>query len=489
MSEVVNNNRRYSIYPIIKPKYYSFPLMTNYLLLKQAADDDPFALHELGLRYLLGYGFKKDTLKAVDLVKRAVDKNLTAAKFNYAILLNNGIGVEWNPFEAFNYFELAAKGGMPEGQFALGVIYTDNLVVPRNYTLAAKWIKKAAEANYEPAIEALEQLIKLGIYFEDPKITEQNDVMIVDSVKIKNATILSTEWELNFIDFDAKDENKDSEREDIQNILQLNKNKLLKKLGVGDNFNEENLVDTSSHSIIRFASDNGSPEALMYEGMILEAGKHIKKDPILAALKYIKAIRLGSFKSVSKLFQLISGENFISKLRTVAKQKNYDAMYVWAALTALGFDNTLTPGDAFKFLLEAASNNHLPSIIEIGLLYFNGELTDKDKNKALEYWKKASILGSPEAEIRLVLIKIQENADLLDNEIGNLLNFAENGSILAQMALAYCYEEGVAVKKNLAIAAKLYRISAVRGSSAANLSMRKLYNNLRPKDEKFEMFE
>ena len=150
-------------YPLIVPRYPSYPLMTAYILQNKAKGGDPFAQHELGLRYLTGQSLPKDTTRAIYWIQQAVKRDLTAAWFNYAIMLNNGIGVDWNPFEAYTYFKSAAKNGMPEAQFVYGIFLTDNLVVNRNFTEAYYWIKKAADQNFKPAKETVKDFQKMGI--------------------------------------------------------------------------------------------------------------------------------------------------------------------------------------------------------------------------------------------------------------------------------------------------------------------------------------
>ena len=80
-------------YPLIKAKYPSYSLIAGYVLVTEANRNDPYAEHELGLRYLLANGFQADTAKAIYWIRKAVDQNLPAARFNYGIMLYNGIGV------------------------------------------------------------------------------------------------------------------------------------------------------------------------------------------------------------------------------------------------------------------------------------------------------------------------------------------------------------------------------------------------------------
>ncbi len=59
-SAAFKNNIPKPKYPLIKPKYPAYPLVAGYVLQQEAKKGDPFAQHELGLRYILGQGFHPD---------------------------------------------------------------------------------------------------------------------------------------------------------------------------------------------------------------------------------------------------------------------------------------------------------------------------------------------------------------------------------------------------------------------------------------------
>jgi len=61
-----------------------------FLLERDANTGDPFAQHELGVRYLLGKGLPPDTTKSAKWLKRAADQQFTPAMYNFALLLANG---------------------------------------------------------------------------------------------------------------------------------------------------------------------------------------------------------------------------------------------------------------------------------------------------------------------------------------------------------------------------------------------------------------
>jgi len=149
--------------------------MSSYILQKKASEGDPFAQHELGLRYLLGKGFQADTQKAVVWMKKAVDRDLASAKYNYGILFLNGIGVGWNPFVSFENIKFAAESGMPEAQYVMGIFYTDDLIVTRNITLAKEWFTKSAGNNFDPAKSALQDLNNTSLIINDESKTDSTN--------------------------------------------------------------------------------------------------------------------------------------------------------------------------------------------------------------------------------------------------------------------------------------------------------------------------
>lgn len=467
---------------IIKAKYPSYSLIAGYILTSEANRGDPFAQHELGLRYLLGNGFAKDTAKAIYWIKKAVDQNLPAAKFNYGIMLYNGIGVPWNPFEAYQNFKAASDALLPEAQFALALLYTDNLVVSRDYNKAYKLFSLAAKAKYKPAEEALKQLLSSGF------IPPSDSTINLEKRRIdESAQMLKSDWDLDFIDFEKSE--KDTSENFVKEIFNKKAYELRNLFGIEKFDSTKN--DTSAISLIISASENGSPEALYILGRMYELGIIYKKDLSQSASFLLRAYRLGSFKAGEILYKLVQNEQFINSLKEKVKKNEPDAMYAWAAITALGFSNQLAISQAIDLLNKAVEKNHIPSLIEIGLLYFNGTSVQKKKNKAYEYWEAAQKLGSKESSVRLALAKINESHKEEEKieYVKTIKTIAEEGSVFAQTALAYCYEKGLGVKENKVIAIKLYRNAAQRGSQAAYNSLRRMYDEIRPEEETFKIYE
>ncbi|MBM4171831.1 MAG: sel1 repeat family protein [Ignavibacteria bacterium] len=469
---------------VFKAKYPSYSLLAGYLLVTEANRGDPFAQHELGLRYLLGQGFSPDTVKSIYWIRKAVDQNFPSARYNYGILLFNGIGVPWNPFEAYLNFKIAGGMGLPEAQFAYGLSLTDNLIVNRNLTEAYTFINRSASAGYEPAKEVLKQFKKMNILIPADSIKTQNNNLSQDQI----ANLIQSEWNLDYYDFDTKEE------ENIDNQLTetLNKNssELKKMFGINEGLISSSLTDTSGIGILKFAADNGSPEALLIFGRLYEKGYMLQKDLVLSASYYLRAYRLGSFKAGEYLFQLFQQESFNKLIKDRIVNKDADAMYVWAGLTALGMNNQISNQQAFDFLTNAVKNNHVPSMIELGLLYSSGAIVAKNKSKAIDFWELAKNSDSKEAEIRIAFIELTETpkSDSKLNNVRILEKAVNEGSSFAQSLLGYCYEKGIGVIENKAQAVKLYRHSAQRGNQSAQNSLKRMYDEIRPTDEEFIIY-
>ncbi|TSA28513.1 MAG: sel1 repeat family protein [Ignavibacteriales bacterium] len=474
-------------YPIIKAKYPSYSLIAGYLLVTEANRNDPFAQHELGLRYLLGNGFPADTVKAIYWIRKAVDQNLPSARFNYGIMLYNGIGVPWNPFEAYQNFMSAASAGLPEAQFATGLTYTDNLTINKNLNIAYKYFKLSEEANYLPAKEALQQLLKSGF---TPAIDSASNSNEKQSVRIDEmASVINPNWDLDFYNFDEQ-KGKDKKEDLISKVLKKKPSELKRFLGLDELPQGSMPKDSSAVNLLKFAAENGSPEALMIVGKGYESGTVFDKDLILAAVNYLRAYRLGSMKAGQYLFTMIQSKELFGMLKERINRGDANAMYAWAGISALGFDNQISNQQALDFLKKAVEKKHISSMIELGLLYSTGKMVERNRVKAIQYWETAKAFGSKEAFIRIIMSNLFDSTAVKNysDDITTLHNIANEGSILAQTALALCYEKGIGVKENKATAIRFYRHAAQRGNETAYNSLKRMYDELRPDDEEFKIY-
>lgn len=125
-------------------------------LLKKADQNDPQVRYLLGLFYYAGEaGVERNIPRAVEHLRYATQSGKVEAYYTLgrALLLVN-------VSEAIQAFEMGANvGGDVRCQFILGRIYLRGVGVKKNIEKAKMWFKKAADKNYEPAVQAYERLL------------------------------------------------------------------------------------------------------------------------------------------------------------------------------------------------------------------------------------------------------------------------------------------------------------------------------------------
>ena len=449
-------------------------------LSKSANAGQASAQHELGIRHLTGQGVAADTVKAAFWVKKAADQKLMQACYNYGILVNNGWGVEWNPVEAFKYFKFAAEKGMPDAQYALGIFYTDNLVTDRNWDLAYLWMKKSASAGYKYAKEFLPVLEK-RISKEFIKDTAQAVVRFDELLTKYQAPVTKDPVKgsgLVFLEF-----NEDTANVITDNYIWREYTKWIKSMSPADSTSLpdslESVKEMPVAQIEKYAKD-GSPEALTIMARFYEKGFYVKKDDITAIVYYLQALRLDDPLAPNLLYNMIKRKDYTKELKQrIDRSNDAEAKYIWASLYTIGLDFHIPKEDAFRLLQQAAKQNHIPALIELGLCYYNGSLTLQDQTKGLTAWYIADSLGSEEARLRIIMSKLilhEDDAVNWNRVYPLLIRLEKEGSITAQIALSFCYERGLGTQINKGKAAKFFRLAAQRGSRFAYQELKRLFD-------------
>ena len=486
------NNRPYRNNPYFYQPDLSYQLLQQFKLVQIANSGDPLAQHELGLRLLTGEGIAADTVTAVYWIKKAASQKLTSALYNYGIMLINGWGTDWNPFAAYDNFLLAAQSGMKEAQYIIGILYTDNLIVKRDWNKSYYWIKKSSNAGYEPAKPVLLEVEpRVSISFKD-SVDGNKFVLANDNFSRQNDdSKIKPSFGLVFIDFDMQS---DTVQDISDNILISDLTKLDIPI-IQDSLHLENdstltaFYEKDKINLLNKLADLGSHEAQTILGKLYQDGNYIGSNKLLAAEFYIRATILGSPRAAFLLWKLIRDKDFYNILNSAVQLNDPTAQFVWYGLKKLGYDNRLNDKDAIDLLQKAALQNHVPAIIELGFNFYTGKYVKQDKQKGIDLWKQAEKLKSVEASVRIAASKIFESNlnDDIKNEITLIIKSEKTGSILAQFTLAHCYDNGIGVTRDIPTAVKYYRDAAQRGNQFAFEQLKKLYDNIRPNNEIFKM--
>jgi len=464
----------------------SYQIWQQFKLLQEAHTGDPLAMHELGLRYLLGDGFPADTIKGAKWIGKAADKKLTAAEYNYGILLNNGWGVDWDPFKAYKYFKEAAKAGMTQAEYIFGILNTNDLIANKNWDLAYLWINKAAKSGYDPAKDVLKQLKKKV----SPALLDSTNTINKDSLdksinsKSEGNESLATNLGLVFIDFNTESDSIPiiTDKQVLETLWRNSNQNLADTLGLVEDSLELTKIKKSGLTYLEQCSEAGNPEALVLLGRLYEKGIYFKKDIFTASLFYIRATRFDSPIAPPLLWNIIQNKDYFKKLKQMVDINNPEAMYIWYGLYVLNFDHQFTDRDAIDLIQKAANLNYLPAMVELGTDFYTGKIVNKDKQRGIEIWRVAKNYGSLEAEIRLAAAQVfgGNKNDELSDEVKMLFEYEKYGSVLSQVALAYCYENGISILENKPDAVKYYRMAAQRGNRYAYSELKRMYDEIRP---------
>ena len=480
------NNKPQRITTLFYQPDLSYRIWQQFNLIREANSGDPLAQHELGIRYLMGEGVEADTVKAAKWIKSAADHGVTAAKYNYAILLINGWGTDWDPFKAFDFFKEAAEEGMPQAQYAVGLLYTDNLIVKRNWGKAYNWINKSAQKGDEDAVTTLKEIKKK---IPEAKIdTSSANLSRGDSSVSMNDNSLKNSLGLVYIDFEDV----------LDSIPEVSNSRLLDDLShcgytlLSDSI-KKSIKDTNFTSISDFiplineAAVYGSPEALTFLGRLYESGIYYDKNLLTAIEYYIRAARLDSPTASILLYKMRKAGKFFPLIKKESDADDPVALFDWYGLEILGFDNQITLADAVKLIERAAKKDFVPALIEYGLYFYSGSTPKPEITKAFSLWSRAEKFGSVEARIRMnsAIILDQLPASNYDDNLKELMETSGKGSILSQAVLAYAYENGIGLEKNMANAVKYYRDAAQRGNRFAYDRLKNLYDSIRPSSPEF----
>lgn len=116
-----------------------------------AEPKDAVALTNLGVRYAKGDGVPKDSVKAVELFRKAAAQGYASAMNNLGWMYANGEGVSQSHWQALDLYRVAAERGSAQANANLGNAYEIGQGVPKNYNEALAWYRKAANLGHEGA--------------------------------------------------------------------------------------------------------------------------------------------------------------------------------------------------------------------------------------------------------------------------------------------------------------------------------------------------
>lgn len=459
-----------------------YRMAEKFFLIREANVGNPEAQHELGIRYLLGEEFEKDTTLSYYWISRAADAGHTSASYNKGIFLMNGWGTKWNPFDAYSEFRKAAYAGMPQAQFIVGIMFTENLIIPRNLDSAYAWVKKADKAGYEPAKDVMKRLIAAGAKDDDALPGNGKENIGETGSEISARSVLL------YINFDP-DTTKPVTDSLIAKELLDTYSRLPGSDSLFANLTSPDSIKLDSSLII--AADYGSPEAMAALGRIYEKGLGTNPDRVMAAIWYLRAYKYESTLGGRLFNEILGSPGLINEIESRVYKNDKNAAYLWALLTFAGANYKIGVEDAKKILTDLAASGYVFALLDLAQYYYTGSYFARDKEKATGLLNMAYALGNNEAPVRKASYELRDDFNPKDAALlVNVLDKGiEKGSLIAQTMKGYCYQFGIGVEQSFTGASRLYMEAANRGSKAAFSFLRKMYDSLRPTSPEFVISE
>ena len=163
---------------------------------------------------------------------------------------------------------------------------------------------------------------------------------------------------------------------------------------------------------------SSDPFSWYAQGVIYKNGLGVEKS-IPLAVEYLQKAADSNFVAVLELIDIFENNN-----ATLISAKNY-----------------------VQFLYTAAQKQHVPSMMKLGKTYFAGDMVEKDVQKSLYWYEKASAAGNSDASLAIA------NIYLLQKQYKKrkkwLFKAAKSKSSTAMLQLAQAYYYGVGEAVNL----------------------------------------
>lgn len=151
-----------------------------------AAQGDPQACFELGMRCLEGDEVPQDTPQAIALFEQAAKGGVADATFRLGKIYHDGLGVPVDYVRALDYYTTAAQAGVLEAQHNIGAMLVSARGVKRDFVEGLAWLIVASRAGDPSDAETLVRT-RLAKRPADIKAAEDRAAEIAKD--LRNATV------------------------------------------------------------------------------------------------------------------------------------------------------------------------------------------------------------------------------------------------------------------------------------------------------------
>ena len=99
----------------------------------------------------------------IELLERAARRGLAEAQYELGVAYDRGLGVTQNHATAAGWYQRAAEQGLTDAQYNLATLYDEGLGTPRDIVRAREWYMRAADAGQPRAMNNLGYIYEKGL--------------------------------------------------------------------------------------------------------------------------------------------------------------------------------------------------------------------------------------------------------------------------------------------------------------------------------------
>ena len=388
------------------------PVKKDPLREKAAAGDAESAFY-LGNEYFYGENRSPNYTLAAYWFRKAAEKGIPEAQYNYGSCLEAGRGVEKNLSDAFSWYRKAADQDFDPASFRVAMLYLSGVTGPKGSFIL----------NPDPktAVEILEKLA--GKQFEPAEI----ELAAMKMGKSSSAE----DYAQAFVLLKRVTARKQCQPKAVRMLADCYFS------GLGCPRDRKKAVELLMH-----AGGAGEPEALAKLGFLYEYGHEVKADPARANTYYRKAAEAG----------------------------HPMAQFKYAEAQAEGAFPGKNFNDALPWYRKSAEGGCAQAIFKLGVFYYDGLGVKKDQRQAARYFFQASRLGYVRAQYNLACLFEQGAVTGKPDPEAAFYWFrqaARGGDVTAQRRTGECYLNGTGVERSISNAEHWLLQAARNGDFAA----------------------
>ena len=387
------------------------------VLREKAASGDAESAFYLGNEYFYGENRIRNYTLAAYWYKKAAEKGIPEAQYNYGSCLESGRGVTKKLDDAFAWYRKAADQDFNPASYRIALFYLSGipgekgkLILHPDPKTALEMLEKLVRKQFEPAELELAAM-KMGR--SSPAYDQAEAFALLKRVTVrKNCS---------------------------PKALRMLADCYFSGLGCPQD-------RAKAVELLKQAAAQGEPEALAKLGFLHEYGQGVKADPALANGYYRKAAEAGhpmaQFKYAEAMSEgMFPGKNFRDALPWYRKSAAAGCTQAIFKLGVFYYDGLGVKKDlrqAAKFFFQAARQGYVRAQYNLACLFETGEVTGKADPEAAFYWfQQAARGGDVTAQRRTGECYL--NGTGVDRSVSNaekwLLQAAQNGDFTARELL------------------------------------------------------